>query len=644
MATRGKGFTSTVSEPDTRFAQPTNVSVNTEVNTAAGDLIGNIGTLFAQGATLANEIGQDHIRSEAVTSIEAEITSSVQDPEYFNKARKELKLAASIPNSSVRELKLQSIRNSLYRDNPGKTDRATIDKAFKDVTGQVSPTAAMAANADRLEAEARATKQAAWTRKVTQARAAGFVGGSDTEAVAAYDMVGANGAVMTAASAKGKAAGSGSLSGSTFRTTLVADLNKSREATTKFGTGLLLPMLEEFDTASMERKAELRVLMGNYINNAKARLIQQYDHDGQGPGLTQAELDYAMEPALRLINQLGSVMGLDASELTEEKALEKLQENSGFARKAIENQLMVDALNDGAMQEVFLAKQLGGDTFAGTLLDKIPKFKERIDKHIATVGMDGKAVLNGSLSHLVSGNKKFTQNEFQRQMNQSVALSVIKGAAPAAIEDQKIISNTVDMIISGDAHLKTSANQTEVLDVMGGGNGIEYIKQLQKADPATAAKAVDFYNQTSHEAVSQRMQELAQIAKDTGVQVTTKDGIFSVSGDSSEAKEAALQANAALDRMMKFQQFTPDKNKGAVNVRTNIINMQWPSIQKSVPESSPLIEIGLSPEEYKKSKAWIKIGKPVFMMTEEERKQFQKQDKAEEKRSIRIIGRSKEEK
>jgi len=403
-------------------------------------------------------------------------------------------------------------------------------------------------------------------------------------------------------------------------------------------------MLEEFDTASMERKAELRVLMGNYINNAKARLIQQYDHDGQGPGLTQAELDYAMEPALRLINQLGSVMGLDAAELTEEKALEKLQETSGFARKAIENQLMVDALNDGAMQEVFLAKQLGGDTFAGTLLDKIPKFKERIDKHIATVGMDGKAVLNGSLSHLVSGNKKFTQNEFQRQMNQSVALSVIKGAAPAAIEDQKIISNTVDMIISGDAHLKTSANQTEVLDVMGGGNGIEYIKQLQKADPATAAKAVDFYNQTSHEAVSQRMQELAQIAKDTGVQVTTKDGIFSVSGDSSEAKEAALQANAALDRMMKFQQFTPDKNKGAVNVRTNIINMQWPSIQKSVPESSPLIEIGLSPEEYKKSKAWIKIGKPVFMMTEEERKQFQKQDKAEEKRSIRIIGRSKEEK
>ena len=60
MATRSNqsGFTAAVSEPDTRFAQPTTTAVNQEVDQSVGNLIGNVGTLLGTGATFISEISQ----------------------------------------------------------------------------------------------------------------------------------------------------------------------------------------------------------------------------------------------------------------------------------------------------------------------------------------------------------------------------------------------------------------------------------------------------------------------------------------------------------------------------------------------------------------------------------------------------------
>ena len=125
------------------------------------------------------------------------------------------------------------------------------------------------------------------------------------------------------------------------------------------------------------------------------------------------------------------------------------------------------------------------------------------------------------------------------------------------------------------------------------------------------------------------MQELAQTAKGDEVKITIKNGIFEVSGESSDAEDLAEEANMAMDRLLKFQQFGPDKSKGRAALRTELISMQWPRIQEQATESSNLIDIGLSPEAYQNSNAWISVGIPVFMMNAKERAKYKEIDPAQ---------------
>jgi|TARA_R110000824_G_scaffold94543_6_gene228030 hypothetical protein len=641
MATRGgvTGFTAAIGDPDTRMAQPQTVAVNTELNNATANLFTGLSNTVLQGASLISEISQDKLRSDAVTGIEAEIVGSIQDPDYFKKARKELQLAASIPNSTVRQLKLQSLRKTLYANNTSKKDRLTIDQSFKDVTGYVSPTLAMAANADKIESDKRQAAVTATANTLKTAKSLGYTG-TDAEVLSTYELHRSQGIALGNIGRTAGASGGGKqLSSGIFRANLNAIFDEGREIATKVATGELLPLLKKYSTASNEEKAEIRVLLGNYIDSAKIQLASIVNPNGQS-NLSQAELDYMMGPATSMVQMFGSSMGLKVGELTEEKALELYEKNVESSVKIIEAQTALEMLNDPALRTMILAKNLGGEVFGNLLLDNIPILKNKIEKSLASfeTGRDKKSVVQGVLSFLVEGNKKFTEDKFQKSINQSASLDIIKkGLDPT---NTSILSNAAQMLVDGKAHLDTSKNQVAVLDVLGGANGKLFLQKLQKVDATQATKVIDFYNKTAQSSVSQKLLELAQVARDEDVIVTNDNGTFKVVGESSDTLEAVKEAEAAIDRLIKFKEFGPNKNKPTVELKNTIIKMQWNNIQNNLPTDSPIIEYGLSPKEFEASTAWIKIGKPVWTREPQEIKDqevIDAQKKSESK--IRILDR-----
>ena len=641
MATRGgvTGFTAAIGDPDTRMAQPQTVAVNTELNNATANLFTGLSNTVLQGASLISEISQDKLRSDAVTGIEAEIVGSIQDPDYFKKARKELQLTASIPNSSVRQLKLQSLRKRLYASNTSKKDRLTIDQAFKDVTGYVSPTLAMAANADKIESAKRQAAVTATANTLKIAKGLGYTG-TDAEVLSAYELHRSQGSILGGLGRTAGASGGGKqLSSSTFRANLQGTFEKGREVATKVATGELLPLLKKYTTASIEEKAEIRVLLGNYIDTAKFRLASIVNPNGQS-NLSQAELDYMMGPATSMVQMFGSSMGLKVGELTEEKAVETYQKNVESSVKIIEAQNNLDILNDPAMKSLMMARLAGGEIFAGTLLDSIEGLRDKIEASLnsADTGRDKKSVVQGVLSFLVEGNKKFTEDNFQKSINQSASLDTIKkGLDPT---NPSILSNAAQMLVDGKAHLNTVKNQVAVLDVLGGANGKLFLQKLQKVDATQATKVIDFYNKTAQSSVSQKLLELAQVARNEDVIVTNDNGTFKIVGESSETSEAVKEAEAAIDRLIKFKEFGPDKNKPTVELKDTIIKMQWNNIQNNLPTDSPIIEFGLSPKEFEASTAWIKVGKPVWTRNPQEIKDQELIDAQKKSKSkVRILNR-----
>ena len=641
MATRGgvTGFTAAIGDPDTRMAQPQTVAVNTELNNATANLFTGLSNTVLQGASLISEISQDKLRSDAITGIEAEIVGSIQDPDYFKKARKELQLAASIPNSTVRQLKLQSLRKTLYANNTSKKDRLTIDQSFKDVTGYVSPTLAMAANADKIESAKRQAAVTLTAQTLKNARAAGYTG-TDAEVLSTYELHLSQGSILGGLGRTAGASGGGKqLSSSTFRANLNATFDKGKEVAAKVATGELLPLLKKYTTASIEEKAEIRVLLGNHIDSTKFRLASIVNPDGQS-NLSQAELNYMMGPATSMVQMFGSEMGLKVGELTEEKALETYQKNVESSVKIIEAHTSLEMLNDPAIRTMIIAKKIGGESFANILLDNVTTLNTKLEKSLssADTGRDKKSVIQGALSFLVEGNKKFTEDRFQKSINQSASLDLIKkGLDPT---NTSILSNAAQMLVDGNAHLNTVKNQVAVLDVLGGANGKLFLQKLQKVDATQATKVIDFYNKTAQSSVSQKLLELAQVARDEGVTVSNDNGTFKVVGESSDTLEAVKEAEAAIDRLIKFKEFGPDKNKPTVELKDTIIKMQWNNIQNNLPTDSPIIEFGLSPKEFEASTAWIKVGKPVWTRTPQQVIDAQKIDAQKKSKSkIRILNR-----
>ena len=635
MAPKSQGFVANISEPGTRFAQATPKSVNTNVDTSAGDFISNLGNLFAGSVELAGGMAADQLGAETDATINSEITSSSTDPAYFEKKRKELKIVANITNPALMQLVLAKKKTEMIAANPGKKNQDLITKTFRDAgivpQGQFL-SAVATADTDRRKLLATQT-----ATKLKDARALGYVG-TDQEILHLLQTTQLNGGIVSTVSTAGKAAGGSTIGAKTFRAKLIGSFNGGRDAIQKVAMGTFLPMLEEFDTASPTRKAELRVLMGNFVNSSKIQLTRQFNQSGEGPGLSQAELDYMVNPVVGLINMIGGSMGLNSNELTEEKGLETLSKNSKFIRDLVKNNLINDAMTDTANRQLLLAKEFGGDVFAATLLNKIPELRRQIDAALEDTGADSKTYGQGALDFLINGSKKFT-TEAHKQFNQTLGKELIKTVDPATIKDVKILENVMTMFTDGDLHLKSVKNQGVVLGVMNGGNGKGFIRALKSKSPDKAQQSIDFYNQNAHERYTQTIMELAQESKNNGVNIAIKNGRYEAIGEAQGLTELIDSANDALDSVLKFKEFTPDKNKSDIPLRTNIINKQWPTLLSQIEKEGDFINIGLSPQEFRDSKAFIKIGTPYFMLTDAEKADQKQIDDKKLDRVIRVISR-----
>ena len=603
------GFTDTVVEPNDVFSRATTKTFNREADTSGSQLVTNLVNVASSGITFAAEISADSASLEATTSIEREVTESITNSDYFTQARKDLNLAASIPNSTVRELKLQSLRNSLTTKFGGKRNQAAIDKAFKDTRGYVSPSQMMSTQADALELES----QAAFISEVKTARASGLVG-TDNEVLNASRSMAIGGATLSNANSAAGSAG-GSSTGS-FNANLLPQFDAAKDGAVKFASGNILPLMQEFSNADITRKAEIRAELGNLMFNQKALYLRAFGNEGIN--LSDKELDYIVSPSTTLFDQMGEFLGLKQNELTEEKSLELLNTNMDTALGIVKNSLIGSFVNTEAGRELMIAKEVGGDAFAATLMQGIDTMVPKIKKIAGDYGKDTSQTVAATLGRLVSGKVPFT-DVGQVMVDQQTALETMSDVDPALIEDKSILSNMTSMIVDGVLQDKTVANQERIVTVMSGSNGVTTVRELMKVDQSGAEQAVNFFNETTNRQLTQRMAKVANKAEREGISVLFSDGKFHVNGESPALVEMVASLNSDLTMTTKYKEFGPDKKMTDIPYRNLIVGDRWTNtVQMMAETDGGVIDINVSPLAWENSDAFLKIGKPWYMRSEDE--------------------------
>jgi len=620
-------FTNQISEPTTTAFQAVQRSFNSEVDTSTGALIGNLGKLASGGATLMAEIGAADLGFATETALTDVIEQSVQDPDFFNKVRSELSLPSTVSNTTAGRLKQQSILTRLKTEaGSNLRKRAAVDAAAKNVLG-ISPTAGILNSQEQIEVDNRRAATATLARRVTQARANGFVG-TDSQVLNAATLIAQSGVTLSAANTAGKSAGS--ISSGTYRANLQPVFNQARDSAVVFAGGPLMNMLEAYSTASKEDKAVLAAAMGNEITNVRANIMRTFNREDGGVGLSPKELDYIMSPVEAMFQQLGTTLGLTQGDLTEEKALKQLNEQAGFGLGLMKTTILTDMLKGPAVQKLMVARELGGDVFAGRLLKLIPDLSAELEDLSDSSGKSKSSMVNNTLDYLTTGNREETADIYQKMVDQKISLKIITDVDPKVVESPQVLENVSNLVIGGILQDKTVANQTYIVEVLSGGNGLATTRAVLKSHPDAGKQMVNFFIKTSHRSYAQAVEELAHKAKELETPISTEDGKFSLKATDlreamrtgySDIKEYIDKANHSLDLMMKYKDFTTSSKTGEVTVRKGIITSSWDLLQRDLAKSekTSFFKFNVPPKQYAETSSWFKSMTPFYMWTEEEK-------------------------
>jgi len=315
---------------------------------------------------------------------------------------------------------------------------------------------------------------------------------------------------------------------------------------------------------------------------------------------------------------MGEFLGLKQNELTEEKSLELLNTNMDTALGIVKNSLIGSFFNTEAGRELMIAKEVGGDAFAATMMQGIDTMVPKIKKIAGDYGKDTSQTVAATLGRLVSGKVPFT-DVGQVMVDQQTALETMSDVDPALIEDKSILSNITSMIVDGVLQDKTVANQERIVTVMSGSNGVTTVRELMKVDQSGAEQAVRFFNKTADRQLTQRMAKVADKAEREGISVLFSDGKFHVNGESPALVEMVASLNSDLTMTTKYKEFGPDKKVTDIPYRNLIVGDRWTNtVQMMAETDGGVIDFNVSPLAWENSDAPIKIGKLWFMRSDAE--------------------------
>jgi len=611
-------FTDQVSGPATTAFTAVQRSFNTEVDKSTGDLIGSVGGLVAGTASLVNEIGTASLVTDAQAAMTQVVEDSVTDKDFYKKVKDKMSLPAGISDTVAGKLKQQAVLTEfLGKAGSSIRRRAAVQQAATDVFG-ATPTQSLVNIQDTIAGETRRAQMSATLATLNRYKAAGIVGKDNQEIMKAGALMEQAGGLIITAGIAGKNAGT--TSSGTIRANLIPKLNAARNNAHKFAMGPLMSMLERYSTASIEDKAVLAATMGNALTSFRGDMLKFMNREIGGTGLSPKEFDYILKPTEDLFLVMGKTLGITSADITEGKAVENLSKTLEFGLKITKMGMMSDALGNESMRKLFLAKEFGGDVYASALLSNVASLDTAIESIAASSGRTKESLVTNTLDFLIEGNKKASKDVYDSMVGQKLGIGTVVNTHPSDIKDPEIVKRNLDLIIGGTLQNKTVANQDRIVEIMGGGNGLAWINAVKKTHPEAAEKAVTFFIETANRGFIQAQEELAHAARDAEHKVVIDDGRFSIEGDHNLQDELD-QANKTLTSMMKFKEFTNAAKTGEVTVRKVIIERYFVPLMKNLnsQKSTPFFESGLSPEEFAKSGATIKIGKPWFLLTDEEK-------------------------
>lgn len=602
-------FTNTTSEPNTSMLQPVKKTVNTNVNSGIENLIEGGASVLGTAVTFGAELSATETYNETKLEAEKVIVDSTA-PDFDEKSRDAFNIAAKIPNRFIKNIVLTKNYTTAIAKAGGVSisarDQKAIDNAYIAATGSL-PTKALNLQREQAAAEQRkantsqiATELAGYTKM--------NIVGTKHDILKAGRAMKISGTLMSNAN---QTVGSGGNAGSgVFRSNHLPAFNAAKKVAHKIFTPVIHGLLTKFSTASYIEKAGIRAELGNLMFNQKTTITAMLAKEDGGLQMTGTELDYVMSDSLALFKTLGEDLELKVGELTEEKSLEILSENLEFAVKTMKAGMEMDVFSSPALSAIYKAKFVGGELFAGVLVDKLGQATTELQKVAEENGRDARSMLLATINKLTKGVNPKVQDPTQKSIDQKVSLNVLKDLNPNDKVTPEVIGNLLDAIVEGGGELESFANQTAVLNVMGSANGISAIKTMQKNNSDIAIKAINFFNKHSEMNVVASMEILAKELEDSGDSIQFKNGLFEIKAGSNATIEKAKAVNDAITTRLKFNQFTPDKNKGAIELRKMFTGTVWENLKSKVrggskPMSSPkemegdlstLIDLGYKPD------------------------------------------------
>ena len=586
-------FTNTTSEPNTKMLQPVKETVNTNVNSGLGDLISGVSSVLGTAVTFGAELSATETYNETKLEAEKVILDSVA-PDFDVKSRDSFNIAAKIPNRFIKNIVLTKNYTTAIAKAGGASISARDEKAINDAyiaaTGSL-PTKALNLQREQAAQELRKSNTSRIVNELAGYKKMGMVG-TDNAILKAGRDVRISGANLSNAN---QAVGSGGSAGKgVFRASHLPAFNAAKKTAHKTFVPRILGLLTNFSTANATEKAGIRAELGNLMFNQKTAMTAIITAEDGGLQMTDTELDYVISDSLALFKTLGEDLGLKVGELTEEKSMEILSKNVGFAAQTMEAGIKMDVFSSPALLAIYKAKLAGGELFASVLSDRIGEATAELEKVAEENGKDPSSMLLATINKLTKGVNPKVPDPAQKAIDQKVSINILKDLNPNDEVTPEVIGNVLDAIVDGGGEVKSFANQKAVLDVMGSANGIAAIKTMQKNNSDIAIKAINFFNKNSEINVVASMEILAKELEDSGDRIQFRNGLFESKSGSRATESKAQALNEAITTRLKFNQFGPDKNTGIIDLRKMYTGTVWENMQSKVRGGSKPIT---TPEE-----------------------------------------------
>jgi hypothetical protein len=564
-------FTDQVGAPATTSYAAVQRSFNPEVRDL-GNLIGVAGEVVANTASLVNEIGTNSLAAQAQAEMTQTVKDSVLDPDYYNTYRELHNIPTSVVDSVIGKLKQQSIITK-YLGEAGSSARrrAAVQQAAKNVFG-ATPTQSLVNTQDRIEVERRAQAASTLAADMKRFKEVYGLAGSNVDIMYQGAVMDRSVGAVNGANIGGK--GSGGVPGSgVIRASLIPVFDNAKAEIYKHAFGPMLSMMRKYNTASQEEKAIIAASMGNRLTTLRADTIRKFYDEHGGIYLSPREMDYIFKPTEDVMKLVGTTLGLTMEGLTEEASLKKYEASQSLVYKALETSLYTEGLSIGVLRAILLAKKFGGDPLMSTLMDTIDKSIPIIKKIGDNSGRRTPDLVEKTLNYLVLGNKTKSNNAEDAMVAQILGTTIIQKTVVTDVLSAEIIERTLELTHNGDLHIGNVKNQDFIIGVMGGANGLAWIRHVNKTAPNAGKTAVKFFIETSNRGYNTAMEELAIEAAKLGVEVLTSDGKFTVAGDvPGDLIEYLDQANKTLTGTLKFKEFTTDAKTGDSDMRKRIID------------------------------------------------------------------------